>query len=568
MLKWTKKLIAIFIAISMLVAMGGWELKNTTKTTDNNSKEPVTITIFGADSAKSYPLGVQNDPVAKEILKQTGITMNVIDTLTTPEKLQVIIASGDLPDIVEVGPDQFKELIEGNMIKELDGLVASNGPDIKKNAKEAIAFSKKYYSQGKNKLYFIPGMIDPNGKPNEVVAPYIRWDYYKEMGYPSIKNYDDLIDMVAKMLKKHPTNENGQKFYGFSPWFDWDVFAYGIFTGYMSGQQYTGAGALDGFDYFDKVLHSGVNDNNSIMWQGVKFWNKVYRKGLLDPDALTQKYDQSLQKGAQDRILCEITSWHQGNTNNDLVKAGLKGKGMEPLPPFAGTQKYFGGGVSSLGNNGRSWCISSSCKNPERAMQLINYFYSIDGVKTILNGVKGDSWTTQGNKNVLSDKFKQTVKNDPNYLLTTGAGKYTNWAGLGSYYQVNGQPLLITAGEETELEGYLDVDKDYIKHYGVKVKSDVIGKFAKKSMTDQIVTSLTTPTPPDDINRISQQIKAYAPTAFAQMVLAKNDAQLNDLMGKFKVQVKKMGYDQAWKWYSDDYKKAAAAEKDFKASLK
>lgn len=563
MFKRSKKLIAILIAVTMAATMGGWESKGTAK----SSKEPITITIFGADSAKIYPLGIQTDPVAKEIQKQTGITMNVIDTLTTPEKLQVIIASGDLPDIVEVGGAQFKELIEGKMVRPLDDLLATNGSDILKYHKADVQFSKKNFSLGQNKVYFLPGMMDPNGKPAQVVAPYVRWDYYKELGYPQVKNYDDLINLVAAMLKKHPTNENGQKYYGFSPWFDWDVFAYGIFTGYMSGVQYTGAGALDGFNNFTRAYTSGVYDDKSVMWQGVDFWNKVYRKGLLDPDALTQKYDQSLQKGSENRILCEITSWHQGNTNNDLVKAGFKGRGMEPLPPFKGSI-YNAGGASPLGNKDRSWCISSSCKNPERAMDLLNYFFSIDGSRTIINGVKGDAWTTVNGKNVETEKFKNTKKTDPNYILTTGATKYTNWAGLGNYYQVNGRPLQIIADKETEVSTYLDVDKDYVKHYGVTVKADVIAKYAKQYMSDSIVSSLATPTPPDDINRISQQIKAFAPTAFAPMVLAKNDAQLKSLKDKFKAQVIKMGYDKAWKWYSADYKRAVAEEKAFKASLK
>lgn len=44
---------------------------------------------------------------------------------------------------------------------------------------------------------------------------YLRWDLYKEAGYPKLENYDeDLLDVLEQMVALEPETADGQKTYG------------------------------------------------------------------------------------------------------------------------------------------------------------------------------------------------------------------------------------------------------------------------------------------------------------------------------------------------------------------
>jgi hypothetical protein len=41
----------------------------------------------------------------------------------------------------------------------------------------------------------------------------LRWDYYKDW-VSVMKNEDDLLNVIAQIVKKHPQTEDGKKVYG------------------------------------------------------------------------------------------------------------------------------------------------------------------------------------------------------------------------------------------------------------------------------------------------------------------------------------------------------------------
>ena len=44
----------------------------------------------------------------------------------------------------------------------------------------------------------------------------LRWDLYKELGYPEIKTLDDMVDVLGQMKEICPTDDNGKTTYGVS----------------------------------------------------------------------------------------------------------------------------------------------------------------------------------------------------------------------------------------------------------------------------------------------------------------------------------------------------------------
>ena len=66
-------------------------------------EQPVELTILNASIESGSQQGVQNDPIANEITKQTGVIMNLIPANAVGDinaKIAALIATGDLPDII------------------------------------------------------------------------------------------------------------------------------------------------------------------------------------------------------------------------------------------------------------------------------------------------------------------------------------------------------------------------------------------------------------------------------------------------------------------------------------
>ena len=120
-----KRSITVVVLVAMIISMAACgATKNTTNTTSSSTsaaaeattttapvKEPVTLTIFGCETEKTYPTGIQTDEVAKDIQNKLGITIDLVDQSTTPEKAKILVASGDIPDMVQLKRELLETLI-------------------------------------------------------------------------------------------------------------------------------------------------------------------------------------------------------------------------------------------------------------------------------------------------------------------------------------------------------------------------------------------------------------------------------------------------------------------------
>ena len=70
---------------------------------------------------------------------------------------------------------------------------------------------RKYYSNGDGGLYFWTPNLGGEIGSQMWNGLTIRWDWYKELGYPEVKNEDDFLNVVKQIVDLHPTTENGDK---------------------------------------------------------------------------------------------------------------------------------------------------------------------------------------------------------------------------------------------------------------------------------------------------------------------------------------------------------------------
>lgn len=527
------------------------------------SKEPVTLTFWSALMSGNVPEGIQTDTVSQQIEKELGIKIDM-DTHPTDEKLAALLATNDLRDIMVVDR-KYVDQLKDNVL-DLEPLIDKYGPDIKQNlSKELLQYSKDRIGQGTLKflsLRYIPKPANPDPVWGGV---YLRWDYYAELGYPEIKNYDDYLNVVAEMKKNHPTNEDGKPYIGFSPWFDWGPYIQiNTMTGRTEGNENIG-GMIAPLQINRTTfeMKNAYTEENSGFWQGVDFWYKAKQKGLLDPDALTQTYDQAVQKYNTGQVLASMINWMIGGSNAYLDSKGIKDKGWFGPVPMTGSKDYHYGPALYGGTD--VFVISKESKHPDRAMQLINWLYSVHGAMTVTNGIEGVDWVKEDGKYKYTDTYMQNVK-DPDAVNKYGYRKIANNLGLYFTGTIPGtdDPIDISASRDYMIAALADpktttdaINKQATQYYGVELVKDIVpkGTVYEEFRLAYLAGYLPTATP-DEIKLLDQKIDNYLKQAVAKIIIAKNDEDFAAQKKEIIEQLEKLGIEQVYSYWHDTYTKA------------
>ncbi|MFD0716258.1 hypothetical protein [Paenibacillus sp. GCM10027626] len=536
--------------------------------TEPADKKPVTLTFWSATMGYNVPGGIQDDPVAKQIEKELGIKIDM-ETKPSDEKLAALLATNDLKDIMVVEKKfapQMKDLV-----LDLEPLIEQYGPDIKENMPPEVLEADKKLADGEQK--FISGLImEEAASPEPLWAGvYLRWDYYKELGYPAINTPDDYLQVVADMLKKHPVNEDGKKYYGFSTWLDWGysniTHIWGPFR--QGGTNlYGGSANVMQMDVKSFETTNIYTNENSGFWEDVAFWNKANRMGLLDPDSFTQKYDQATQKYNTGQVLATYTGWMiwGGNTylqqSKDIYDQGWFG----PLPMPSKGYNYFN---KKYGQNNQVFAISKNAKHPERAMELINWLYSVHGSMTVANGVEGVDWVNEDGRYKYTEAHEKN-KLDPEAVNKYGYYKYLNNLGLSKDALIPGTqvPIDISKGREymkAQMEKPENaIVKEVLNHYGAELPEDILppGQTYTHSEAFELAGFIPA-SEPDEIKLIADKLNNYLNQAVPKIILSEDDASFAAEKAKMIQEIKNLGEEKVFAFWDAAVAKGIA---DWKAT--
>jgi putative aldouronate transport system substrate-binding protein len=536
------------------------------------AEEPVKLTIWADSFEKSFPAGVQNDAVAQEITKRTGVIMDITPQNAIADykgKLASALASNDLPDIFLADPEIASKAISAKAVIPLDQYLEKYAPDIIKEMPQRIDYAKKNGGKdvdGKNngQLWYLALRGDMNTDPLQAqVAPYLRYDLWKKLGFPKVETMDDYIPILKQMMTLEPKNKDGKKNYGLSGWFgDWGDWVFGAGFGMTNGVGDIGGGIRTNMG--SKDLFNEQTDPNSVWWQAVEWYNKAYREGIIDPDSFTMKWDDFLQKSAAQRIFFAWAPWQADPANQAFTTAGAPDKGFVQMPVPTTKDRYFLDFDNPYG--GTNYYVSAKCKNPEKAVALLNFLSSTAGAELIYNGVQGTHWDLKDGKPVIKDEVLQGLKNDPDYIIKSGVNKYHNLAGHGKSYidpQLNAPVYFGFLPEYVKLR-MTPLQSEAAKHFGVTLLSDLITKKPEiKHLFNSVVPAL--PSMPDDLKQIGTKMTNYIKDNELSLVIAKSEEAFKKNKEKFIADLKGLQVDKLLDWIVQElvkidpaYKKAAA----------
>lgn len=531
--------------------------------------EVITLTMMGTTGEDGVST---DDPIGRYIRDKLGIVLEY--QVVTDDRLKVMASGGDLPDIVEMHESSISinTLIDSGALWCMDDWLAdeNNGQNLKTKIPDALKYAKEIIGNGQT--YFLPVSVQTENKeaPNQngFVGFFTRWDYYKELGYPEITSEDDYLNVLKQMVDNHPMTEDGRKVYALSGWTDWGLWPYTISYPFSYG--YTNKDNNQLYNQVTDELEDMFVKEDGIFWQTLAFFNKAYRMGIMDPEAFTMKNEQYVDKVVNGEVIAVAYGW----TQPDKTVCG-EDTACYLLPgafPYAAEIYPVAKPIGYETNN--AMVISSNCKYPERAMELLDYLNSDEGARLVYSGIQGTDWDyVDGVPQLIGTRLDNLVSGntaDPNYDKAEGIGLYS-W--MSSIYPTNatedGYPVNLSYSKDSISRNVSAVDQDFCAYYSDGIATypgEVYVEWEKEGKvsvaTPGLAGSLVKPVS-EESNRILTKANEYFQANIAKIITCEDEEAFNAQKEQMISDVKAMGYEEALAEVQQNFAEAQETAKIF-----
>ena len=563
-----KKVVAMVSALAMVAGLCTSAAADEAAT-DSDLSEHVELTIGGinmgsSDTKEGWP---------NEVVQKLEDKFNVTLSLKTydNESLNLDLSGGNTTDIVQVNDANIEGVVKGKHAVNLEDYqdIAPNIFSDNMNFRNELM--KTYKSNGDDVQYFVTPRVTFDGAEANYGTVLnngyiVRWDLYKEIGCPEINNDDDYIEALKKMKEIYPETEDGLPVYAMSAYNDSQLHAY-----FYKGCLAEGYINLQGGIYVQNVttnelvpdLYDEGVEGDTPFWSGVKFYNKLYREGLLDPDCFITKSEDLKEKYNKGQYLGGSVNWYYGTYNENQRTAD-----PETLKEYVTLPSYLGwGNEKNLGGwFGKYFFVSSHSENVERAVMILDYLQSEEFSRDIDSGVEG-RWTTD-------DSGKPSLTADTVAMKTDGS-RLDEWkaSGIGEsdlsamcgldYYNVASDGGLIDLWYDEDMldDSMTYAEKDMCSTLGIDIPSDTLKKRVEAGTSIDLGTGINAiqmglPTTPKNIVRIDSNCEEITMSAIPSLVQAASDEEFEAAKADLIAQLKDAGAEESVEWWTNAWTEA------------
>ncbi|HJE52195.1 MAG TPA: hypothetical protein K8V15_09540 [Tessaracoccus flavescens] len=516
--------------------------------------EEITIDVF---DGLANAMGEQPGWFAKIVKDKFNMKLNIIapnvagggDTLYNTR-----VAAGDLGDLIVTDKGQkLDELVDGGLVMD----VADYYPNMA-NAKNFDAAVQKLNSDFAG-TYAFPTSVsslaptDPSEGIDPTFGPFVRWDLYKQIGYPEINTLEDLLPVLKQMQDAQPTAENGSKVYGMSLFKDWDGNMMNNAKQPVTFYGYDEMGFViakaDGSDY------QSIIDSDSEYVRTLKFFFEANQLGIMDPESTTQNYDTLFSKMQNGQVLFSFWPW-QGQSAYNTIDNMEAGKGFMIAPMK--DQKIFSYGAEPAGGK-QVLAVGSKAEDPERIAAFIDWLYSPEG--TYANnsqtmgaaGPQGLTWelNSEGKPELTEFGMKALVGGGADVPAEYGTGTYkdgASWLNVTLVLPIDTDPNTGEAFSYKTWETFQEATSNPLyEDWSAKMGGEATTMDYLKANDMLMVApgaSYTAPTDSSEIETLRNQVKAVIVSESWKMAFAANEGEFNALLAGLQETAKGLGYDK------------------------
>lgn len=526
--------------------------ETSSKSSDGTYEETITIDVY--DGLANY-MGIQEGWFAKIVKDKFNMELNIIspNVAGNGDALYATrTAAGDLGDlIITDNGEKYNELVEAGLLYD-----ASEFYDNMENTAKFDA-AVQNLNEGSEGIYGFPTSVstikptDASEGLEPTFGAYMRWDLYKDLGYPEIGTLEDLLPVLQQMQEVSPTSDSGKQTYAISLFADWDGNMMNAGKQLVTYYGYDELGFVlakaDGSDY------QSILDDNSEYVRALKFYFDANQMGLVDPESTTQNWDTLFAKFQDGQVLFSWWPW-LGQTAYNTTTHLQADQGFMMVPIEDQTIFSYGaevyGGKQFIG-------IGSQAEDPERIADFIDWLYSSEGV--LANsaqtsgsaGPEGLTWEMKDDAPVLTEFGKEALLNGGEIAVPEEWGTGTYKDGI-SALNIN-TVLPFDTNPETGFPYSHTMWESYITENSNPVLDDWSAKLDGALTTmeylethDQLSVapgaSYVAPEDGSEIATLRNQVKSIVTEYSWKMVFAADEDEFNSLLSELQKTADGLGY--------------------------
>lgn len=378
-------------------------------------------------------------PTMPLIEEATGVKMEFVEVSDSAawEQFNLTVASGDYCDFMAM--DYYgggvEAAYEDDVIIELTDLVDENMPYYMTFVDATDDYTKKSLYTEDGRILRVWTLA--SNVVSEQGLSY-RQDWAEEFGIDSIVTVDDMYDYLVQVKDKYNC-------------------IYPIFidnSGVLEG--FTGAFGVPGMNLGwtdlgmmveDGTIKSSLTDERFRNY--IEAFNKFYTSGLIKDDFYSESYGPDYINAYVMEDNCAVTAIRSdkfATMKENAISPSFNFQALAPLVETEGdTYKLrMKSALTGMGN----MSVTTSCEDPEFALQYMDWFYSYDGYMITNYGEEGVAFEYDADGNPVYTDF--IINNPEGYNAMNLRNMYTNPV-FNNYN--NSTALFYTYGE-TELSAF------------------------------------------------------------------------------------------------------------------
>jgi len=450
------------------------------------------------------------------------------------EKFNMWVAGNDMPDIMinQNFGNSNVELIESGVYVEVSELYEKYGQNILKNCKDALEAQKTQYGG-----YYGPpaqGSAPADPVNNTSEGFLYRYDIYKAIGSPTITDEDSLLE-VLKQMQDYQREQLGRD----------DVYVYAYYTDGGSwcyrypyvrerGWDHVAPGNYS-VNVKTGEFQSNFMDEDSVYWDGVRYMNKAYRMGIVDPDSFIQDSSTYGSKLSSGRILASITG---AQPNTDVCGENA----IMTVLPTQEEGKYIVNHMGSYSPMGWGFhaarVITSNCEYPERAVMLLDWFETVEGARTLLYGPQGTGWDIIDGVPQLTPAAKEAYANGTTSeffrdISMRDYGEWLLWSCMVT--SDDGAAVKLDASRQFRAENASVARKSFAADFGFDYVGEVYESWVNEGMYGDTYPGVeysrlvygNNYSWPAEVQELQYEAENYFCANVSKLVMAKDDEEFN-----------------------------------------
>lgn len=384
-----KKKLSVFLCTLMCVALAstGCSSGEAEKKADKSGQQLANATV---SAPKTFPivkekktlkiLSTGEDFEKNEFLKwyedytNVHVEWELVPATAAQEKLQVKVASSDLPDVFNnmgIGNAQAVTYGGQGIIIPLNDLIEKYGPNIKRMFEKA-PIAKRYAYTPDGNAYTLP-MVNESTTESIPKKAWVYKPWLDKLGISMPTTLDEYYDMLVAFKTKDP-NGNGKA----------DEVPMAGANPEKNANNEIESFLMQSFLFYDRGTFLSMNgdkvefDGDKPAYkEGLRYLRKLFSADLIAKDSFIQdrKALTALTENEENSRLGVAMAFYVGHFT---VENGPKGRFKEftTIPPLKGpdgTRRAFDRGTQVLAGK---FAISRNCKIPEVAIRWVDWFYN------------------------------------------------------------------------------------------------------------------------------------------------------------------------------------------------